>query len=372
MMINSQTDLDDADILIVDDKLANLRLLTNMLSDLGCQVRGVSNGAMALRASSLDPPDLILLDVNMPEMNGYEVCQQLKADELTTDIPVIFISALDEVLDKVRAFAAGGADYISKPFQLEEVLARVVVQLKNRSLQQQLEKEVEALQASNNELDAFARTVAHDINNPIGEIALNAELLRMKLVPKNVDEKTLRRAMQIESSAKNLANIVKELLLLARVRKEDVNTAPVAMASVVAGARERLAEMIDEHKAELELPAKWPEAIGYAPWLEEVWVNYLSNGIKYGGRPPRLRLGATSEAEGIVRFWVRDNGPGIASEAQAQLFNEFTRLDGTRATGYGLGLTVVKRIITKLDGEVGLASQVGKGSTFYFELPSLT
>ena len=134
------------DILIVDDTLPNLRLLVAMLTEQRYKVRGVPNGPTALTAARLAPPDLILLDINMPEMNGYEVCQALKTDETTQDIPVIFISALDEVLDKVRAFNVGGVDYIAKPFQVEEVLVRVQTHLTLRKLQQELRQKNARLQ----------------------------------------------------------------------------------------------------------------------------------------------------------------------------------------------------------------------------------
>ena len=127
------------DILIVDDMPVNLRLLSNMLTEQGYKVRSVINGQMALTATQAAPPDLILLDINMPGMNGYEVCERLKTDEQTRDIPVIFISALDEIHDKVMAFTVGGLDYITKPFQFEEVLARVETHLSLRRLQKQLQ-----------------------------------------------------------------------------------------------------------------------------------------------------------------------------------------------------------------------------------------
>jgi signal transduction histidine kinase len=110
--------------------------------------------------------------------------------------------------------------------------------------------------------------------------------------------------------------------------------------------------------------------LGYAPWIEEVWVNYLSNAIKYGGRPPRVELGAETQPGGLVRFWVRDNGPGIAPEAQVRLFVPFTRLDQVRAKGHGLGLSIVRRIVEKLGGQVGVISTPGQGSVFSFTLPT--
>jgi signal transduction histidine kinase len=164
-------------------------------------------------------------------------------------------------------------------------------------------------------------------------------------------------------------NIIDELLLLAGVRQTEVKLDPLDMASIVTGALQRLTDLTEAHRAEIIVPNAWPETLGYAPWVEEVWVNYLSNAIKYGGRPPRVELGAETQADGAVRFSVRDNGPGITLDDQARLFTPFTRLDHVRAKGHGLGLSIVRRIAEKLGGKVGVQSQVGYGSTFYFILP---
>jgi two-component system sensor histidine kinase/response regulator len=141
------------------------------------------------------------------------------------------------------------------------------------------------------------------------------------------------------------------------------------MASVVAGAQQRLAYMIDEYQPEITLPDAWPVALGYSPWVEEVWVNYLSNALKYGGRPPCIELGATEQTDGAVRFWASDNGPGLTPEERARLFPPFTRLDQDRVEGHGLGLSIVRRIVKRLGGQVGVESEVGQGSVFSFTLP---
>ncbi len=138
-MIQENTEKTKGSILIVDDTPANLRLLSNMLAEQGYQVRPVPEGAMALSAAQMSPPDLILLDIKLPGMNGYEVCEKLKADEKTQEIPIIFISALDATDDKIRAFTAGGVDYVTKPFHVEEVLARVETHLALRKLHKRLQ-----------------------------------------------------------------------------------------------------------------------------------------------------------------------------------------------------------------------------------------
>jgi signal transduction histidine kinase len=167
--------------------------------------------------------------------------------------------------------------------------------------------------------------------------------------------------------------MIDSMLLLAGVHRRPVEIAPLDMASVVAEAQGQLALMIRDYQAEISAPQTWPVALGYRPWVEVVWLNYLSNAIKYGGHPPRLQLGATvpEDTEGMVRFWVRDNGPGLAPEEQAQLFSRFTRLAPDRANGHGIGLSIVQGIVDKLGGQVGVESQMGMGSTFSFTLPGV-
>lgn len=185
------------DILIVDDTLDNLRLLSAMLAEQGYEVRSVTNGSTALMGIRAQAPDLILLDINMPGMNGYEICQQLKADPQTREIPVIFISALNEVFDKVRAFAVGGVDYIAKPFQVQEVIARIESQLNLRRLQAQLRAQntrlqqaeielrqaLEQAQALNQRIEEMAtleerNRIARDIHDSLGHalVALNIQM----------------------------------------------------------------------------------------------------------------------------------------------------------------------------------------------------
>jgi len=142
------------------------------------------------------------------------------------------------------------------------------------------------------------------------------------------------------------------------------------MAAIVDAAQKRLAPLIAELQAEIVLPGAWPVALGHGPWVEEVWVNYLSNALKYGGRPPHIELGAAAQPDGTARFWVADDGAGLAPEDQARLFVPFTRLGQVRAEGYGLGLSIVRRIVDRLGGQVGVESAPGRGSVFFFTLPA--
>ena len=355
-------------IVIVDDTPENLRLLGQMLNEQGYRVRSAPNGERALASIRKERPDLVLLDILMPDMNGYEVCQQLKADPQLNDIPVIFISALNEVFDKVTAFSVGAVDYITKPFQIEEVLARVQTHLSLEEMRQKLDLQNRQLQEQNRELEAFAHTVAHDLKNPLSTILGGLELMRAMTT--DLDDDTQRSLNISLNGAHKMHSIIEELLLLSSIRKEAVQTSRLDMGRIMDQVMYRLSNMLDKYDAEIILPETWPEAIGYEAWVEEVWVNYLTNGLKYGGEPPRLQLGSTLQEDNRIRFFVQDNGQGLTPEAQATLFTEFTRLDKLRAQGHGLGLSIVGRIMGKLDGQCGVESTVGEGSLFYFTLPA--
>ena len=360
-------------ILIVDDTPANLRLLSQILTERGFQARAVLNGPRALATAQAVLPDLILLDIMMPQMDGFEVCRRMKADERTRNIPILFISALSETEDKIRAFTAGGVDYITKPFQPEEVAARVRTHLALRNLQESLRQEIVERDKLIAELDAFAHTVAHDLKNPLGLIMGYADLLQSdyETQPPQQVKECLR---VISRTSHKMNNAIEELMLLAGVRKAQVVPQPLNMAEIVGEACQRLSVLVKDCNAEIKRPDAWPQALGYGPWIEEVWANYISNACKYGGQPPRIELGANTQPDGSVRFWVRDNGAGLTAEQRAKLFVPFTRLEQARATGHGLGLSIVYRIVKKLGGQVGVDSEAvpGQGSTFHFTLPGVT
>lgn len=349
-------------ILIVDDTPNNLRLLMDILSKEGYVVRPAPNGERALSAARRQPPDIILLDIMMPGMNGYDVCRQLKAEETTQHIPVIFLSALDELFNKIEAFSVGGVDYVTKPFEAMEVLARVETHLKIHQLQQQLA-------AQNAELNAFAHTVAHDLKSPLA-VVLGYTGLLLEDLAATLPAEAVNYLEKVDGGTRKAAKIVDELLLLAGIGGQEVELEAFDTQLLIYTTLDHLQLMIREYEPEIIQPETWPIAQGYAPWIEEVWANYISNALKYGGRPPQITLGATPLDNGLIQFWVQDNGPGLSPEDQARLFAEFSRIDRERTKGHGLGLSIVKRIVRRLGGEVGVESQVGQGSKFFFTLPA--
>ena len=236
-----------------------------------------------------------------------------------------------------------------------------------------LSQSLDELRERNAELGAFAHTVAHDLKNPLHLTTGYAEVLAKYYAKMSEDERQ-RSLNVIMLTGQKMGKIIDELLLLAELHKSEVEARPLDMVNIVAESVGRLTDDIKDTQAEIVWPdaPEWPAALGYGPWVEEVWVNYLSNALKYGSTPliaPCIELGAALEPDGMACYWVRDHGPGITPETQSRLFAPFTHLNQVRPRGHGLGLSIVRRIVEKLGGQVGLKSQMGEGSTFYFTLP---
>ncbi len=235
-----------------------------------------------------------------------------------------------------------------------------------------LQQRTVELEAHNEELDAFAHTVAHDLQSLVALVTGYAEVLAEDHARFSGEEmETYLHA--VERNGRKMSAVISGLLLLAGARKMEVMIVPLGMHSIVAETLRRLAPMIAEYQAEMVVPDTWPAALGYGPWVEEVWVNYIGNAIRYGGRPPRVELGAEAQPDGMVRFWVRDNGSGLMPEARARLFVPFTQLAQLHGKGHGLGLSIVQRIVDRLGGQVGVDSEgvPGRGSVFSFTLPGV-
>ncbi len=239
--------------------------------------------------------------------------------------------------------------------------------VRNISLRKQMEAEREQLIA---DLDSFAHTVAHDLKDPMSTVFSYTEFLKEICVDEPGSD-LLPHLQHISAVAWRAINIVDALLLFASVRKqEQIEREPLNTSDIIVQVQERLANMAKQYNAEIILPTEWPVAIGFAPWVAEIWTNYISNAIKYGGTPPRIELGGALEADNRVRFWVRDNGEGIPENKLPFLFDKFNRLGDVRIEGHGLGLSIAKRIAEKLGGHVDVVSIVGQGSTFSFFLPA--
>jgi signal transduction histidine kinase len=476
------------DLLIVDDKPANLRLLSQMLIKHGHTIRAVVNGTQALASVERALPDLILLDVKMPGMDGYEVCERLKADPRTRDVPIIFISALGETEDKVKAFTIGGVDYVTKPFQLEEVLARVETHLGLRNLQKDLERANEDLAQQRDTLDTvlcnvadglvftdpagkillvnpafgripldppdplegaalsqvlpfpellnivddalqaqgsvhtvdvtlpdqrifrasacglcfnrqqvtgvvtilrdithdveidrmktnFVSMVSHDLRTPLGVILGFAEMLETGVYGP-LSDRQQEALKHIVTSVKRQLNLVDNLLDQARI-ETGMLSLEITSFEPVALVKDTLADLgILAQGSGLELTshvaADVPTTLsGDRQRLHQVLNNLVDNAIKFTKRGSvSVRIYRPDETHWALA--VLDTGPGIPVEAQEYVFDPFRQIDNSitrEHVGVGLGLTIVKQLVTLMGGEITLESKVGQGSTFTVVLP---
>lgn len=417
-------------ILVVDDTAENLRLLSTMLTQRGYTPRCVINGKMALRACNSNPPDLILLDIMMPEMNGYEVCQHLKLEPKTREIPVIFISAKDEVFDKVNAFAVGGVDYISKPFQFEEVLARIESHLSLRNLQKQLKEQNVLLQEeitsrlavektlqeknqilqqeistrravekalqeqnlvlqqeishrqraesallksnqelarSNAELEQFAYVASHDLQAPLATIASYAQLLE-KRYKDQLDTQGSKFIGNIVQGCTRMQNLIDDLLEYSRVGRSRKPFELTDCNHAVEQALANLQGAIRENKAVVTY-SELPAVMGDISQLVQLFQNLVSNAIKYRhDAPPVIHITACKQDKKWL-ISVSDNGIGIAPQHQKRIFQIFQRLHTQREySGTGIGLAICQKIVEIHGGCIWVQSQPEQGSTFYFTL----
>ncbi|NJR22273.1 MAG: response regulator [Richelia sp. CSU_2_1] len=417
-------------ILVVDDTPENLRLLSTMLTQRGYAPRCVINGQMALRACNSNPPDLILLDIMMPQMNGYEVCQHLKAEAKTREIPVIFISAKDEVFDKVNAFAVGAVDYISKPFQFEEVLARIESHLTLRKLQKQLKEQNVLLQEeissrlaventlqeknqvlqqeisnrravekalqeqnlllqqeisnrqraesallksnqelarSNAELEQFAYVASHDLQAPLATIASYSQLLE-KRYQDRLDSQANKFIGNIVHGCTRMQVLIDDLLEYSRVGRNQKPFELVECDRVVEQALANLQATIRDTGAVVNY-SDLPAVTGEVSQLVQLFQNLIGNAIKYRQESPPVVTVTACKHDNKWLFSVADNGIGIAMQHQERIFQIFQRLHTQKEySGTGIGLAICQKIVERHGGSIWVESEVGQGSIFYFTL----
>ncbi|MBE9039497.1 response regulator [Oscillatoriales cyanobacterium LEGE 11467] len=380
-------------ILIVDDTPENLQVLSKTLSQQGYKVRGVVKGEMAIKSATSSPPDLILLDIKMPDMNGYEVCEQLKKSSQTRDIPIVFLSALDEVFDKVKGFKIGGVDYITKPFQIEEVLARIENQLTIQRLQKQLLSQNEVLQleiqerkkaeevarAASQAKSQFLANMSHELRTP-----LNAILGFSQVLDRDADLTIKQRDYIgiIHRSSQHLLELINGILDLAKIESGQVSLNESCFD--IYRLFDRLEEMfqIEARQRQLTLlfliSANVPQYIkADEQKLRGCLINLIGNGIKFtrSGNitiavTPRENPSPANDFELELVFSVRDTGMGIAAEDMDTLFDAFVQAENGKqcAEGTGLGLAIARQFVRLMGGDITLTSTLGRGSTFEFNI----
>lgn len=366
-------------VMIVDDTPANLGLLEDILRIQNYDVASFPSGALALRAAAQYPPDLILLDIMMPEMDGFEVCRRLKADAALREIPVIFISALDDTENKVKAFIEGGLDYVTKPFQAEEVLARVRTHLFLRHQQleicvqkQKLMQSLEQLQELEKQRDMLVHMMVHDMRSPLTGIILAAEILETN-IRESAEKENLEGIDNILSSSQQLREMITTLLDISRMESNEM---PLCLElcdlhEVIARSVSSLGTIVRKANLIYEPSGKPVAAFCDREITQRVIENLIANAAKYAGQGGSIRL-ELAEFEDEVRISVHDSGPGIPVEYHKMIFDKFGQVPVNQKGNKhstGLGLAFCKIAVEAQGGRVGVESEVGKGSTFWLTLP---
>jgi signal transduction histidine kinase len=361
-----------ASILVVDDTPANLQVLVGLLKERGHRVRPVLDGRLALRAAKAEVPDLILLDINMPDMNGFEVCEQLKADPKLADTPVIFISGNTETVDKVRAFSVGGVDYVTKPFQMAEVEARVATHLELRRKRRELQESLEALRRLETLRDSLVHMVVHDLRSPLAAISACLEVIKWDAEEQHRQE----LAADVETAlhaTRTIIRLVNSVLDVSKMEGAEMRLRLVP-ADIAAVARESVDEL-ESLVGTRQLVREWPEdpvmAIVDRDVVSRVLQNLLGNALKF--TPATGAITVEVEAnDDMVRVAVSDTGPGIPREYRERVFEKFGQVDAVlrgQRFSTGLGLTFCRLAVEAHGGRIGVDSEVGRGSTFWFVLP---
>jgi len=363
-------DLGSPSILVVDDTPANLQMLADILKRRGYRARPVPSGRLALLAAKADPPDLILLDVNMPIMDGYEVCAELKKDPALAAIPVIFISAYGETVDKMRAFSAGGLDYITKPFHVEEVEARIAIHLQLRRQQRELENMLAKQRELEEMRDSMVHMIVHDLRAPLTAVFNYLDLVREQetgfIQPESVQNLDL--AMK---ASRWMVQMVNVLLDASKIESGQMQLRLVNcdVGDVVVDAIDAIRSLAEE-KNVLYQPAHARASIDRDA-ISRVIQNLVTNAVKL--TPPGGDVQVSLHTQGdVLRVKVTDHGPGIAPEHHPKIFEKFGQLDTNirqSIPSSGLGLYFCKLAVEAHHGRIGVDSEVGQGSTFWFELP---
>jgi len=341
-------------ILIVDDKLENLQYLNKVLQDEDYDIRATPDGMMALEAAKLNTPDLILLDIKMPNIDGYELCRLFKKEEKLKEVPIIFISALDSVEDKVKAFEEGGVDYITKPFEPKEILARIKTQL-------QIHKSKIMIARLLEQQDLFVKKIMHEMNTPVSIISLNSELIEQKYgLSKQVEA--------IKASVKTLSSIYGDLSYKIKKHSREYKVSKINLLNFISSRVQFFDELANTKDIHIDLGYNEEFDIYMNKYeFERVIDNTLSNAIKYSKEAGEINIFFGKE-DGKHLIIIEDFGIGI--EDTSKVFDAYYQ-QSNKKLGLGLGLNIVKEICDKYEIKVEVKSSKNVGTSFIFNIDSV-
>lgn len=361
-------------ILIVDDIPENVLVLRQFLRDTGFEVLVSYDGVDAIETATYAHPDLILLDIMMPNMDGFETCQKFKENDHLKDIAIIFMTALSDTEDKLKGFELGAVDYITKPFQQEEVLARINMHLTLRRLQRQLQKQNAELIQLNQEKNELLGIAAHDLKNPLAAIQSLSEFMQESFdnLPK---EKMLKSLGIVRTSAKQMFDLVRNLLDVYVIEsgKVKVTLTAIKVTPIIQSLAEEYESRAEAKAITLHFNGLDNKLVAHtdASIFHQILDNLISNAVKYSPQGKHIWV-KLSQDEKYVCCEIRDEGPGLSEQDKQKLFGKFARLT-PRPTGQehstGLGLFIVKKLIEAVKGRVWCETTLGEGATFIVEFP---
>ncbi len=363
-------EISDCHVMVVDDTEANVDILVETLGD-DYEVSVAMDGQSALEYVDSDPPDLILLDIMMPEMDGYEVCRRLKADEATRHIPVIFVTAMGETKDETKGLELGAVDYITKPISPPIVRARIRTHLELKCQRDDLSEMARHMERLNQEKNKFLGMAVHDLRNPLVSIQGFSELMLEDDLTSGEKKNFLTI---IHGASEQMLALINELLDVSVIESGQLNlTFEPSDLKAVVEERVRLNEIAAEAKRmtiKTDL-ARVASARFDPKHIAQVIDNLISNAVKYSPPGADIQLSLIQDGEWL-KVAVQDQGPGISEADQAKLFGEFQKLSAQPTAGEkstGLGLAIVKKIVEAHGGKVHVQSRLGAGSEFSFSLP---
>lgn len=374
MAKDSQESKEESKILLIDDSVQNLKLLGNMLREKDYQIALARDGKEGLKLAGKISPDLILLDIMMPEMDGYEVCKKLKEDEHTCDIPIIFLTAKTANEDIVKGFQLGGVDYITKPFNKEELFMRIKTHLDLKKAHDKISSQAEALRELNATKDKMFSVISHDLRAPLGGIKSMLDLIyEDNAEKKEISKKTLD---SLKNAADQTYNLLENLLYWSRSQRGSLvnNPEKVNIYELVLENIELLRTMSKNKNIEIRNEVDG-DIYAWADrnMIKTVLRNLIINAIKFTDEQGKVTISST-ESNGKVEVEVADNGIGIQKSNLEKILNNkeyYTTFGTKREKGSGLGLNLCIDFINRNDGELFIDSEYGKGSTFTFTLPGV-
>ena len=362
---------DSALVLVVDDEEKNRRLLRDVLELRGYRVIEASHGEEGLRLARAEDPDVILLDIMMPILDGYAVCRELKADAATAVIPVLMVTALRERSSRLEGIAAGANDFLTKPVDTQDVYLRVrnAVQLKQQH--DELRRSYEQLRRVEQMRDRLVHMVVHDMRSPLMIMDMGLQLTELD-VQEFLDEPGRRNLASVRSTVSALTEMVSTILDVSKMEDDalTLQRAPVRMPGLIRDAVARLGVLAGDRTLETDLPPTCPPVQGDGALLARVLANLLFNAVKHTPTDGTIRIVLRPAADGL-RVEVIDTGRGIHPKDHERVFEKFGQAEhGRDRHSTGLGLTFCRMVIERHAGAIGIQSDLGRGCTIWFTLPA--